>query len=733
MIALTWNPKSENTLVGDETAAKLMQEDRWGKTWFDLDLHTQDEIVHRLISEEKEEVLVNWLCSEHNLDREKANCVADCPLPDGYGNLSKEALDKILPCLEEDVTVYSDAVKQAGMDHSQFGTGEIHDQELPYYGYVLERSVAFGSGDRDDNDEKRYGKVANPTVHVALNQIRAVVNDLIKRFGSPEQVVLELARDLPLSAKGKSELERTQRENQSANERRAKELEETYGGQPNTYENRMRLRLYEELEALGKQCVFTGQQIGSNNLFSPEIEIEHILPFSKTFDDSFSNKTLSMRQANRDKGNKTPYEAFGYSPGGYNWEEISKRASALSPSKRWRFNPDAMERYENFEGGFLARQLTDTQYISRLAKTYLESIYGGQGHKGSTNNVWVINGRLTSDLRHYWGLNSVLLGDNLPEAEAQKKNRDDHRHHALDAIIVACTDRSMLQKAAREAQRNEREFSDRLLVGTPPPWESFRTDVENSIRNIVVSHKPDHGFQGAMHNDTAYGIPKGKEGEPDKRGARTVVTRKPLDSFKKPDKLKEIRDHNLKSKLLEATQGLSGNEFKKHLLDFAKTMHPPVYKVRIEEKESVIPIKDKSGKNYKAYKGDSNYCYDIWLDEKGKWTGEIISTYQAYQLSRTNPDWWKQPTGQHGQKLLMRLRKGDYLQLNHNERKDIIVKVYKFSSGKIWMAEHMEGNVDARVRNKELKEIIKSPSSLQKSNAKYVTVSPSGVIKIYGK
>lgn len=728
----SFNLESEKRkyLVGDTTAAALQQKERWGESWLNLDLATQDEIVHQLLNEEKEEILVDWLCHTHGLEREQAFRVADCPLPDGYGNLSKEALDKILPFLEADVTVYSDTVKQAGMDHSQFATGELHDLELPYYGYVLERSVAFGSGNPDHSDEKRYGKIANPTVHVALNQIRVVVNDLIKRFGAPEQIVLELARELPLSAKGKSELESEQRKNREANERRAKELEEIYGGQPNTYDNRMRLRLYEELDALGKRCVFTGEQIGAHNLFSSDVEIEHILPFSRTFDDSFSNKTLSTRQANRDKGNRTPHEAFGHTPSGYDWAEISKRAAELSNSKKWRFNPDAMERYEKLEGGFLARQLNDTQYISRLAKTYLESIYGGQGHAGSRNKVWVITGRLTADLRHYWGLNSVLLGDNLPEVEAQKKNRNDHRHHAIDAIVIASTDRSMLQKAAREAQEKERELSNRLLAGTPAPWENFRTDVENSVRGIVVSHKPDHGFQDAMHNDTAYGIPKGGEGEPNEKGVRKVVTRKPIESFEKAADLEKIRDHHLKLTLLEATQGLSGNAFKYALRSATEVMKPPVYKFRIEENLNVIPIKDKQGKEYKAYKGDGNYCYDIWLDEKGKWTGEVISTYQAYQLSREKSDWWKNQIGRQGQKLLMRLCKGDYLQLEHESR-DVVVQIYKFSTGMIMMAEHMESNVDSRVRVKELKPIQKSPSSLQKSFAKYVTVSPSGILKVY--
>ncbi len=715
-------------LQGDATAAALMQEDRWGASWFELDLATQDEIVMKLIDEEDEIVLIKWLCDTHGLGIDQAGRVAGCALPEGYGNLSREALARILPHLEGGMS-YADAATKEFGDHRPQGTGEIHDKELPYYGYVLERSVAFGSGEPEDSDEKRYGKVANPTVHVALNQIRVVVNDLMRRFGPPEQIVLELARDLPLSAKGKSELESTQRKNREANERRAQELYKLHN-QPNTYENRMRLRLYEELDALGKRCVFTGEHITASNLFSDDVEIEHLLPFSRTFDDGFNNKVLCKRRANRDKGNRTPYEAFGASPNGYNWEEISKRAQELPKAKSWRFNPDAMERFENEERNFIDRQLTDTQYVSRLAKAYLESIFGGQGHVGSHNHVWVVTGHLTSDLRHTWGLNSVLLGDNLPEAELQKKNRDDHRHHAIDAIVIGCIDRSMLKRASDEAKKREIEERRNLLGSVPEPWQEFRTDVENSVRSIIVSHKPDHGFQDAMHNDTAYGLFKGKEGEPDKRGARKVVTRKPVSSFEKPGDLEKIRDYPTKVHLLEATQGLSGSDFKQALAEAAENMVPPVRRVRIEERMSVIPFKDQEGRPYKAYKGDGNYCYDIWLDEKGKWTGEVIATFQAYQLARKDKGWWQKPIGRDEQKLLMRLRKGDYLQLDHDGN-TLVVQIYKFSDGKINMAEHMEANVDARVRSGELKSIQKSPSSLQKANAKRVTVSPSGTVKVY--
>ena len=734
-----FNTESEKRkdLQGDVTAAKMMQDDRWGKAWFELDLAAQDEIIDKVLNEEEEADLFAWLASNYGAEQEQAARIADTPLPNGHGNLSKKAIDKIQPFLEADVTVYSDAVKQAGYDHSLFVTGEVFDKGLPYYGYILERSVAYGSGETNDPDEKRYGKVANPTVHVALNQLRAVINDLISRFGAPEQIVLELSRNLPLSAEGKRKVEQQQKENQKANEGRAKRLEEECKVE-NNYQNRLRLRLYEELEAPGKRCVFSGEQIGSHKLFSEEVEIEHILPFSRTFDDNIANKTLATRKANRDKQNKSPYEAFGHSPDRYDWEDIVKRASELPDNKKWRFAPDAMERYENKERDFLARQLTDNQYISRLAKAYVEAIYGGQGYKGTTNRVWVVTGRLTSDLRWNWGLDRILRGHNEDASDAQKKNRNDHRHHAIDAVVIACIDRAMLKRAADQAKENETRFDDRLLAGMPEPWEGFLNDVEKRVRNVVVSHKPDHGYQGAMHNDTAYGIPKGEDGEPDNRGARKVFTRKPLDSdaFTKPEDLKKIRDERLRNKFFEETQGLTGKDFKTALLSCAYSLKPPVYKVRTEEQLKVIPIKDKkSGKVYKAYKGDSNYCYDIWCDEKGKWRGEVISTFDAYQLARSDQDWWRKRTGREGQPLLMRLRKNDCLQIEWNGR-TMIVQVYKFSEGMINMAEHFQGNVSARARTNydgldPLKSIQMAPSSLQNANAKRVNISPSGVIKIH--
>lgn len=736
--AHTFNTESEKRakLKGDETAARLMQDDRYGPGWLALDLATRDEIVRNLDEEENVDRLLAWLRLQHGLDHDRAARVAGCRLPDGYGNLSTEALGLILPHLEAEVVVYSDAVRCAGMHHSQFGTGELFDEGLPYYGIILERSVAFGSGKPGDGDEKRYGRVANPTVHVALNQVRAVVNDLIKRFGAPEQIVLELARDLPLSAKGKSEIEARQKRNQDENERRNAQLREVYE-QAETYDNRMRLRLYEELEALGKRCVFSGVQIGAHNLFSPEIEIEHILPFSRTLDDSFSNKTLSTRQANRDKKNQSPFEVFHHSPAGYDWDEISNRANELPHNKRWRFEPDAMERYENEERDFLARQLTDTQYIARLAKAYVEAIYGGQGHAGGENYVWVITGRQTADLRWQWGLDSVLHGHNLEISQAQRKNRDDHRHHAIDAIVIACTDRAMLKAAADAAKKSETENNERLIAAMDPPWDGFRDEVAAKVRGIVVSHKPDHGYQAAILKDGAMSmIPESGRAVStapmmQKYISLDAIDAKALDAGNK--KSWTIVDLSLRKELAELTQGKTKPEFKRAVDQWARNKTPGIRRIRVYKRESGFGIAESTGMQpYKYYSSAGNYCYDIWMGPKGKWTGEVISTFEAYQMGRKDPNWWTSRITCSGQPLIMRLRKDDCLQIDHDGN-TIIVRVAVITPGTISMIEHFEANVDSRNRDKEdeLSYIRKSPSSLQKSSAIYATTSPSGFINIH--
>ena len=725
------NDSRRKHLDGDKTAALLASNKRWSKDWRSLDSDEQEEIVERLLAEQDETQLTSWLQCTFGLSAESILAVSNANLPAGHGRLGRTATARVLEWLcsgQEQAAdprsgeiytapfTYDQSVRLAGyLSHSDLDfDGEVFD-ELPYYGEVLERHVAFGTGEPDDPLEKRIGKIANPTVHVALNELRKVVNVLMKRFGPPAEIAVELARDLPLSAKGKTELEREQKANQEANEKRRDELKRL--GHPDNYENRLRLRLWEELnplDSLDRRCPYTGEQIGIDRVFSEEVETEHILPFSRTLDVGIGNKTLSMRQANRDKGQRSPFEAFGSSPHGYDWNMISRRTANLPANKAWRFGPDAMQRFENEERDFLARHLNETRYAARLARFYLQR---------TGADVWVTPGRLTADLRWTWGLDSILSGHNREEAVDPAKNRNDHRHHAIDAIVVALTHRSLLQRVATAARSAEEKFDRRLLAGLEDPWTDFRNHVRDSVLRIIVSHKPDHGVQGALHNDTAYGIVEG----PDAKGRSQVVHRIPLDSLKRHADLAAIRDPLIREHLMVETEGLEGRDFREALVLDGVRMEPPVRRVRILEKLRVIPISDRrTGKPYKAYKGDNNYCYDIFLGTNGRWSGEVVSRFSANKFD-FDPH---AKASRNGAPLIMRLRQNDLVSTNDGLSSEIL-RVVKFSPGQIVLAPHYEGGaLKGRDTDKAdpFKYVTTSPGGLQAQKARLVRVDSAGRI-----
>ena len=232
-------------LKGNATTVALSKKELFGDAWHGFDEALQDEIVMRVLTEESEEVLVRWLCDATNVDEARAERIANTTLADdGYGRFSRKALARIVPALREQVITYGKAVQAAGFAHHSdlgFGfehgndeieqvgerviqsTGEIQPvyafKQLPYYGKALQRHVAFGSGKPQDPEEKRYGKIANPTVHIGLNQVRKVINALIRRYGRPAEIVVELARDLKQSREQKLETQKRQADNQKRNAR----------------------------------------------------------------------------------------------------------------------------------------------------------------------------------------------------------------------------------------------------------------------------------------------------------------------------------------------------------------------------------------------------------------------------------------------------------------------------------------------------------------------------------
>lgn len=692
-------------LKGNETAKELSKDIYFGNRWHELTAQQQSEIVTQLLNEENESKLLSWLSSEFQINTDQAVEIGKAKLTDGHSRLGERALSKLVPALVAEVITYDQATIKAGLGHhSDWRTGEWRER-LPYYGELLIRDVANASGLPGDHDEKRYGKIGNPTVHIGLNQIRVMVNAIIDRYGHPQQITIELARELKQNQEQRKEAERKQADNQKRNEEIRKELDAI--GERINAENILKMKLWQELskEPLERCCVYTGEHISKSRLFSEEIEIEHLLPFSQTLDDSIANKSLCVRRANRYKENRTPHQAFSNNKDGYDWTAILLRAEKLPANKSWRFAENAMQRFLK-DQTFLARQLNDTAYLAKVAREYLSVI---------CPKINVSPGNLTALIRGKLGLNHIL-------GVSGEKNRDDHRHHAVDAAVIAITEPAFLQKMARAAELAVREGRTRLLDQFEPPWPEFHADVAKAIARVVVSHKPDHGVEGALHNDTAYGIIDAEKG--------LAVVRKASSGFKASDidgKSCKVRDALLRNQLLNAIAGLSD----KNADDAVRSelTKRGIRHLRCELVVNVIPIKDKSSKVYKGYKPDGNYCMDIIRDEKGKWRDEVVTIYQANQPGFIAQG--KAPTtSTTGAPLVMRLRKGDMLALDMQKARKIF-QIVVLTEGSLSLAEHNEANTDSRNRSKEdeFKYIRISPNSLKGYSARRVFVTPLG--KVY--
>jgi len=635
---------------------------------------------------------------------ETARVLANFRLPDDYGSLSLKALARIVPELEREVITYDVAVTRAGYDHhSQFYDGVFHPQ-LPYYGELLRGYTSPADKARDES-ERKYGKIPNPTVHIGLNQIRQLVNAIIKRYGHPHQIVIELTREFGASAEKRREITKQQAENQQRNERYNTELERL--GVRVNRENRLKLQLWEELgkdDALDRYCIYSGKRLSKAALFSDEVEIDHILPFSRSLHDGIGNKLLCTRQGNRDKSNCTPFEAFGHTE---RWDAIVERAERLPAHKRKLFQESALE---TFLGGkdFLARHLTDTAYLGRAAKQYLSAVC-------PPNCVWVSSGKLTGMIRGKFGLNQ-LLSDN------SQKNREDHRHHALDAAVIGLCSRSLIQRIATAAARAEDKGEQRLLEGLELPWPSFRDDLRNSLAQIVVSHKPDHGKEAALHNDTNYGWRDG----PDKRGNPLMGRRVPLESLSKVSDAENIADEVLRTEISRLLAPLpSTKEIKAALLEYST--RTGIRRILRQERLSVIPIHDRrTGKPYRYVKGDGNYCYEVFRQPDGRWDGEVISLFEANQKSFQT----SATRAQNGLPLVMRIHKDDLMAIEGEKQEVRILRVAKFSPGKINLADHNEANVDARNRNPDstFRYLQFAPSKLRDKKARLVGVDILGYV-----
>ncbi len=644
----------------------------------------QDAVIEKFYEEADETKLYSYLNSL-GFDEEAIAALEKINLPSKVTNLSALFMRTAWPLLKESGETYDKVAPKAGeilgvyIHHSDKRDGEVFDK-LPYYGAILRASVVGGDVaiDAEEHPEKHYGRIANPTVHVALNQLRKLTNKLIERFGRPEQIVVEVARELKLTREARQNISKAQK--QAADTKKRLETFAEGAGVSTMHlsgEDYKKFRLWEELGAdqFDRRCPFSGRSISAAMLFNAEVQIEHILPYSRTLDDSMANKTLAVREANMFKAQKTPFEAFGNDQAAhlskegrsdYSWLAIQHRIQNLPKNKQWRFGEKAMEKFMEGAGDdFLARQATDNAYIARISRQYLSKVVGD-------NKVWTIKGALTEKIRGQWKLNGLLHDDGF-----DKKNRSDHRHHAIDAFVVGMTTRSLMQKITREVRKDDK---GRTLSKLPPLHPDLASTLREKLDAIIVSYKPDHGRNGKFFNETAYGFIR-KVGSDKQHSEHNLVVRKPIESLT-PKMVQYIRDVHIR-KEFEEFKNYPPNSNKEHkdlLAEFSKLTG--IKKVRVLEKnQSVKPVKSAPYKGYAA----SNYAYvDIWQIPKkrgGKYVkgeydyeGVFVSFYDAMD----DDIFYKKSNRPHpAAKFMMRLFKDDMVALEGE-----IYKVFGYSGGR---------------------------------------------------
>ncbi len=511
-----------------------------------LELDTSKEIEtqpvyhlwHLLYSIDNPSHLIPKLIDHFGMSQAQAAQVGQISFPTDHGTLSSKAIKEILPHLKKGHNYY-DACELAGHKHSDYLTKEENDVR------ELEEQLSL----------VKKGSLRNPVVEKILNHLVNLINSILDTYGRPDEIRIELARQLKQNAK--------QRENRFQNiTKRAREhevikktLEETFGFRNPSRKTIEKYKLWQEFNRIS---IYSGEPITHTDLFSAKIDVEHIIPKSRYFDDSFANKVLCERSLNEEKGARTAYDFMkSKSP-----EKFNQYVSIIKDNKGLSFNKRKYLLMEgtNIPDDFIDRQKRDSQFIAKAAIDLLTPI---------CRRVTSTTGGVTNFLLSDWGLNDLLLELNREKYKASgilkeeqfttsqgkdrnrvilegKKFRDDQRHHALDAIIIAFTNQSIIQRL-NNLNKNYNTHKELKTFETrkdrfPQPLTDFRNQVKDALSTVLVSYRGKRKVvtqntnkykvkggekrkstmtpRGMLHKETVYGKIKIRGEKPVKLGTR---------------------------------------------------------------------------------------------------------------------------------------------------------------------------------------------------------------------
>ena len=696
--------------------------------WDAYDEEKRKRLVNDLITITDKRELFTCLRRKWRFEPKTALLLAGAGLESGYANLSLKAINALLPYMERGRR-YDEARQDVARASSS-------DSVKGRYGY--EASAA--------GDAEFLGRppdyLRNPAVEKALHELRKVVNAVIRTHGKPDVIRVELTRDLKRSKEDRKRIE----DQQAKNRQRNKEARDAYFGLRGKEPSRNDLIKHRLWREQGQECAYTvGKCISMSELFSEEVEIDHIIPYSLHPDDSYMNKVVCLKAKNQEKRKQTPWQAFGTTP---DWEEMTQRVKRWEKAndKRFRFPSAKAARFVRKDApdldGFLNRQLPDTGYISREAKKYLERL---------GVDVEVTRGGATSRLRSLWELNDALGG---PPGE---KNRSDHRHHALDAAVIAVTDRSVYRGLTEMARLNVEDGRHPFTRGRTKldmPWPGFGQAVKDGLANVVISHAPLRKLSGSLHKGKAYGrrfVP-GESGEKFVRRWSLKDLSDAMFTERKTDEQGKKKGGRPAPKIVdpvlrEAMQKeVRGRGSVKAAFPEGTFPHPAnpggplVRRVRVYENlsESTLSPMDKQRTRndapFQHYAYGNNHHVEIFRNaQTGKVEPRFVTMMEAaararrHKTSIVEREW-------EGREFLMSLAINDMVELAIND----MVEVGKGGPENLYRVQALDAanrNIILR-RHKaatlidDLDRLIASPNVLiEKRNARKVNVSPIGELR----
>ena len=577
----------------------------------------------------------------------------------GYGNKSAKFICKLLPQLQQGLG-YSEACAAVGYRHSNSPTSEeITERTLLEKIPLLQRN-----------------ELRQPLVEKILNQMINLVNTLKAEYGVDE-VRVELARELKMSREERERMAEGNRRREKENKAIAEKIREC-----GLFPTKSRIRKYMLWEEAGEKCLYCGQILTlSQCLNGDDMEVEHIIPKSVLYDDSYGNKTCACRRCNKEKGNRTAFEYIRAK----GWEaEYMERINGLLDKKAISYSKHQRLRWlkEDIPSDFLERQLRLTQYISRQAMAILQ-----QGIR----RVSASEGGVTARLRSLWGYDDILHTLNLDrydsmgetervsrEGETTEKlrikdwsKRKDHRHHAIDALVVASTRQGYIQRLNRVSSESEREAMsgeievqkatkiDKLSLLerwlTQRPHLSVRA-VSDKVAEILISYRPGKRAvtrgRNIYRKKTADGrevtcvqrgvlVPRGELMEASlygkilSQGRERIVKRYPLHALKG-----EVVDPRLRELIAEYNQEITSK---------VKAKGAPLYLDAAEKQEvrsvrcyvtqpsvaKAIPIRfDERGRAITFVQSGSNHHLAIYRTPKGELVESIVSFWDAVNRAR---------------------------------------------------------------------------------------------------